>query len=203
MKKLLLSLFCLCLLIPSASRAEEQTTDQMVKGKLDKTTKFSIYTDKQLDEALGVSDRCKASGYTNTHYDCDCLGLTYLELRRTKGDDVSHYTLQDEAKRKCPNSAAMAGKIYSECVGWAPRQRGEDYEEFCACYGSNYAKIYAKNPSENLIVSEAQMTVAMEKCDVNSVNRRAQDRDAFVNKLKENKTYERLFPGAKPDGNLN
>ena len=92
----------------------------------------------------------------------------------------------------------MAGKIYSECLGWAALQRGEDYKEFCSCYGTKFAQIYGRNPSENLIVVEAQMTVAMSECNVNSVNERLQARDSFVKKLKESGAYYQLFPGALP-----
>jgi hypothetical protein len=192
--------FVICLFIVCISTtpfAAENSSGNLYKGQIGSDKKQPPYTNQQLDEALKVSDSCKAYSYTSLHYDCDCVGMTYLELRRKKGSNASAYWLQDAAQRKCPNAPAMAGKIYSECLGWAPFQRGEDYEEFCGCYGSTYAKIYSKNPSENLLVSESQMTEAMKECNVNSVNVREQERDAFVKQLKEKGTYKKLFPSAE------
>ena len=195
MKQLVLFICLLVFLTPFAYAAEAP----QIRGQIGQGKKLPIYTDKELDEALQISDDCKAYGRTNVRYDCDCVGMTFLDLRRVKGEKADSYWLREEARRKCPNAPAMAGKIYSECIQWAPSQRGEDYESFCACYGSNFAKIYSQNPTDNIVVGEAQTIQAMSKCNVNSVNVRAQERDAFVEKLKENKVYDKLFPGAKDD----
>lgn len=189
-------LICLFVFLTSfASFAEEP----QVRGQIGKGTRLPLYSDKDLEEALKITDDCKAYDWTNIRYECDCVGMTFLELRRQQGEKADSYWLREKARRKCPNAPAMAGKIYSECLQWAPAQRGEDYEEFCACYGSTFAKIYSKNPTDNLVVTEAQTIKAMESCNVNAVNVRAQERDAFVRKLKEDKVYDKLFPGAKDD----
>lgn len=191
---LMLCLFVL--LIPLASHAE----DNLPRGQVvDKEKSLPNYTNAELEEALKVSDDCKAYDYTNERYDCDCVGMTYLTLRRQQGQKAQSFTLSDAARRKCANGPSMAGKVYSQCMQWAPARRGDDYQEFCACYGSTFAKAFVKNPSDNLVVSEAQTVQAMESCNVNAVNVRNQDRDAFVQKLKDNKTYDQLFPGAKDD----
>ena len=199
MKRLVI-LFCLFIFLsPLASLAEEPQTPSQVRGQIGKGTRLPLYSDKDLDEALKISDDCKAYDRTNTRYDCDCVGMTYLDLRRQQGEKGDSYWMRETARRKCPNAPAMAGKVYSQCIQWAPSQRGEDYDAFCACYGSTFAKIYSKNPSDNLVVAEAQNIKAMESCNVNAVNVRAQDRDAFVNTLKQNNLYDKLFPGAKDD----
>ena len=195
MKQFILCIFLLVLLAPVASFAD----NELVRGQVGQQKKIKIYTDEQLDEALTVSDECKAYDLSNTRYDCDCVGMTFLELRRTRGDKAPAYWLRDTARRKCPNAPAMAGKVYTECTSWAPSKRGEDYDAFCKCYGSTFAKIFSKNPTDNLIVTEAQTVSAMQSCNVNAVNVKAQDRDAFVAKLKESKVYDKLFPGAKED----
>jgi len=198
MKRYALFIFLCFIFTVSASFAE----DGIVKGKFSLDEKLRPYSDAELDEAIGVSDDCKAVTYTNTRYDCDCLGMTFLKMRRKKGNEESSFWITEAAKKKCPNAPAMAGKIYSECLSWAPRQRGEDYQEFCSCYGSTFAKIFSKNPTEVIDVNEAQMTKAMMDCNVNSVNKQAQDRDSFVKKLKENNVYDLLFPGAKNETNV-
>ena len=183
------------LLMPSVSFAEEQ----MVRGQLEQTKKLPAYTDKELEEALKISDDCKAYDRTNTRYDCDCVGMKFLDLRRQQGEKASFYWLREPPRRKCPNAPAMAGKVYTECLQWAPAQRGDDYQEFCACYGSSFAKIFSKNPTDDVTISNIQTVQAMKSCNVNAVNVRLQDRDAFVDKLKQSNLYDKLFPGAKND----
>lgn len=180
---------------PSVSFAEEM----VVRGQIGSEKRLPIFTDEELEEALKVSDDCKAYDRTNTRYDCDCVGMKFLDLRRQQGEKASYYWLRDAARRKCPNAPAMAGKVYNECLQWAPAQRGEDYQEFCACYGSSFAKIFSKNPTDDVTISNNQTVQAMKSCNVNAVNVKTQDRDAFVNKLKESNLYDKLFPGAQDD----
>ena len=81
------------LLMPSVSFAEEQ----MVRGQLEQTKKLPAYTDKELEEALKISDDCKAYDRTNTRYDCDCVGMKFLDLRRQQGEKASFYWLRETA----------------------------------------------------------------------------------------------------------
>ena len=194
MKSLLLMLGLIFLLTPVVSSAAEAP----VRGKISEGKRLPIYTDDELEEALKASDACSASGYDNLHYDCSCVGRTFLELRRKKGESASRFWLNYEAQRKCPNAPAIAGETYTDCLRWAPQRRGEDYDEFCACYGSNYAKLFTQNPSDSLLVAEAQKTKAMEGCNVNAPNVIQQERETFVRTLKEKGTYEKLFPSAAP-----
>jgi hypothetical protein len=194
--KCLIPLLTLFLLLYSPASF---ATENAAKGSVGVGETTLPLTNEMLAEALELSDACKANKNSNTYYECDCVGFTFLELRRKKGTDEPAYWLHQDALRKCPNRPAVAGKIYTECLGWAAIQRGEDYKEFCACYGSNFSKIYGQNPSDNLLVIEAQMTVAMKKCNPNAENERLKDRDTFVKQLKENGTYDDLFPGAKKD----
>ena len=195
MRQLALYIALFTLFIPSVSFAEEP----LVRGQLEQSKKLPIYTDKELEEALQISDECKTYDRTNTRYDCDCVGMKFLDLRRQQGEKASSYWLRDTARRKCPNAPAMAGKVYTECLQWAPAQRGDDYQAFCACYGSSFAKIFSKNPTDDIVISNIQTEQAMRSCNVNAVNVKIQDRDAFVEKLKESNLYDKLFPGAKDD----
>ncbi len=192
MARIIFSYILLIFFIASPAFSQEN----IAKGSLNKSEKLLPLTNDFLEEALGVSDECKAYDFTNTRYDCDCVGMTFLDLRRKKGLNQSRFWLREDAQRKCPNAPAMAGRIYQSCIQWAPMQRGEDYQEFCSCYGSSYAKIYQKNPSENLYIVESQMIKALTSCDVNAVNRKAQDRDLFIKQLKQTGQYDLLFPNA-------
>lgn len=192
------SLFALVLLI-TFMYIPTSSADYVVRGQVGKNEKLIPYTDEQLDEALQVSDECSAYNYTKTHYDCDCVGITFLKLRQKKGDKEDTFSLREEAQKKCPNGPNMAGDMYDQCMGWAKYTRPSDYKAFCRCYSSAFANRFVKNPSENLDVIEAHMVTAMTSCHVNAENERVQDRAAFIKKLKENGTYDRLFPGALPD----
>lgn len=175
--------------------------DLSSRGSLDfSEKKLPPATTRQFEEALAISDSCKAYTYTNKHYDCDCVGMKFLDMRREKGDDASAYWLREDAQKACPNKPAMAGEMYQRCLLWNIGQRGNDADSFCSCYGSEFAKVYGRNPSENQLVIEAQMVTALKKCDVGSINRRKQDAQALVKQLKEKGMYDQLFPAA-PDEN--
>lgn len=195
MKCFIYMVFTFLLIYTSLSFASED----LAKGSIGVGDKVLPMTNEILAEALELSDDCKANINTNTYYECDCVGLTFLELRRKRGMKESGFWLREEALRKCPNRPAIAGKMYNECVGWAAIQRGEDYESFCACYGSNYSKIFGQNPTDNILVIEAQMITAMKRCEPNRENERIKNREDFIKQLKDNGTYDALFPGARKD----
>lgn len=199
MKSLLcLFLLAICLSFSVPAIAE----DASVRGVIGKEKKIAPATPEQMEEAFKVSDECKAYDYTNTHYDCDCIGMTFLELRRKAGNAVQAFQLKETAKKKCPNAPQMAGMIYTRCLAWAPSRLGEDYNAFCGCYGSEFAKIYAKNPSENQLVREYQMTRALTACNIGQVNQRKQDAQKMVRKLKQDGIYDELLPGAALSNDL-
>ena len=176
------SLLCLFLMLIFSFPASSLADDNSVRGAIGTEKKIKPATGEQLEEAFQVSDECKSYPYTNTRYDCDCLGMTFLELRRQEGDGASAFMLTEQAKKKCPNTTEVAGMIYTSCLEWAPAERGEGYKEFCSCYGSEYAKIYAKAPSENQLVREYQMTRALSKCNVGSVDIARQERYKIIKK---------------------
>lgn len=193
--KPLLCLFLLLTLLSVPAWAD----DSVIKGTIGKPTQPPSYTTRQFEEALKVSDDCKLYSYTNTHYDCDCVGMTFLELRRKEGGAAQLYQLREKAQSSCPNTPAVAGKTYTQCLQWAPSVHGEDYQEFCACYSSTFAKLYGKNPSEDQYITEAQMISALSACDVNAPNKASIDRESMMKQLKNNGTYYTLFPSAKTE----
>jgi|GEM_PF-2942063 len=193
MKISALVFFIILSIISSSGFAE---TANFFKGQVGQQKPLPDFTDQQLEEALRISDDCKADTIMSTRYECDCVGMTYLELRRKRGDNAQSYWLREDANQKCPNRIAMAGKMYTDCKQKSVTTRVEDYEEFCTCYGTKFANYFGKNPTSNLNVFEGNMIRSMVECNVNSVNQRSQEREMFVDRLKERGIYDKLFPGA-------
>lgn len=195
-------LLCLFLLLvsffPSPSYSDDSENDVTLEtlGIVKSTSGPPKITDEQIEESFQVADKCKVYNYTNDHYDCDCVGMNFLKLRQRAGDEVPAAELVSKAQMKCPNTPAMAGMIYKRCLTWAPMERGEDYEEFCSCYGSDFARIYSRYPSDDQLIREYQMTRALSNCNVNSVNQVKQDLQKMVKKLRSDKIYDELMPGA-------
>lgn len=193
--KPLLCLFCLFFLLGTFP---VHATDIPKSNLLtfDKAKKLPPITPEQLDEAFAITDQCKAYTYTNTLYNCDCMGLKFLNLRRSKGDAADAFWLKETAKKFCANKTEIAGSFYTRCMTWAPESRGEDAESFCACYATNFSKIFAKAPSENQLIREAQMTKAMSMCDPSAPDKRNKEMRAMIDDIKRKGQYEKLFPGA-------
>ncbi len=190
------SLLCLFLIFIFSFSSPVSADDSSVRGRVAQEKSIPDATPEQLEEAFQVSDECKAYSYTKIHYDCDCMGMRFLELRRKAGDGVQAYGLKEGAKKKCANAPEMAGTIYTRCLAWAPSELGEDYDSFCACYGSEFAKLYAQAPSENQLVREYQMTKALTACHIGKFNQQKQETQKMVRKLKQSGVYDDLLPGA-------
>ena len=192
--------FCVCLLFLASSPASADTKAAPPKGALEKSKKLAPFTDEQLREALSVSDQCKANGFSTLHYDCDCVGMKFLALRQKKGDSPQTFAIRKEAEKLCPNTPAMAGEAYTQCLNWAPKIQGENYQSFCACYGSEYAKLYGRTPTDSPPALQNLMTKALITCDANRPNREKEERKSMIDQMKKDGRYYKLFPSApRPD----
>lgn len=168
------------------------------RGVLDfnKEKRLPVATPEQVDEALAVSQDCARHSRSSTYFDCDCVGMKFLELRRAAGDKAHAPFLLIEAEKSCPNMAGIAGQTYERCLAWGPQEIGYNYKEFCSCFGSEYGRIYGKNPTSNLMHREAQMTDAMTKCKYGDIKRQADNYDSWIEQLKQKGLYKSLFPGS-------
>ncbi|MFA7276238.1 MAG: hypothetical protein WC043_05495 [Pseudobdellovibrionaceae bacterium] len=166
---------------------------------LEKDKPLPPATGEQLEEALKATEECKASKTSRTYYDCDCYGLKYLDLLQREGDKTSKEGLKITAKRACPNSADVAGTYYQRCLGWAPQERGADYEEFCTCYANEFARNHEKNPNDSYKVREYQLVQSLLACNVGSMSKERLEKKTLVERFKKSGLYEFLFPGAIDD----
>jgi len=166
------------------------------RGYLPDFSELPDPTPEQIDEALTVTLNCKKNVDTNTFYDCDCLGMKFLEQRQLKGDNVAQTLLQIEAQKYCPNSAGVAGTSQAQCEGWAKSARPYDYAPFCECYANEFANMFSSNTTQNVYVLEKQMTNAYKKCDGGKYLNERIAKKTMIQKLKDSKVYQLLFPGA-------
>ncbi|MDY0029311.1 MAG: hypothetical protein RBR86_05135 [Pseudobdellovibrionaceae bacterium] len=166
------------------------------RGYLPDFSELPDPTPEQIDEALTMSLNCKKSPDVYTFYDCDCVGMKFLEQRQLKGDAPPQTLLLIEAQKYCPNSAGVAGTSQAQCEGWAKNARPYDYEPFCECYANEFANMFASNTTGNVYVLEKQMTNAYKKCDGGKYLNERIAKKSMIQKFKDSQVYQLLFPGA-------
>ncbi|HNS45098.1 MAG TPA: hypothetical protein PKH37_07725, partial [Alphaproteobacteria bacterium] len=103
----------LAILFCAPAFAEDAPRGVLPSGKTDDVLKDA--KPEQIEEALRISAQCRDTDYLRTYYDCDCLGMKFLELRKERGDVVSETILLIEAERSCPNSVDVAGRTFDQC----------------------------------------------------------------------------------------
>jgi len=171
--------------------------DLPTRGNLPKNGKVDIFksTPEHIEEALQLTTQCKGAEYLSTYYDCDCLGMKFLELRQQRGDETPQPLLITEAQKSCPNAPEAAGETYDQCLVWAQAMRPRDYKDFCACFASEFGKLYEKKPVDSQIIREAQLTKAYSTCDKGKLLNERIERDSILKRIKEKGLYGVLFPG--------
>ncbi len=157
-------------------------------------------TAEQLAEANSVFKACSQSENQSHYFDCECLSLTFLQLRlkdiELKGESLGHFVLMDEARKACVNTAGLAGKTYNECRTWAVGVR-QDAEQFCSCYANTYAKTYAGSPTSNIKINERIMANSLQQCGAANASQLRVEQEREIVKMQENGTYQKLFPGSE------
>ncbi|MBL8639564.1 MAG: hypothetical protein JNK24_04325 [Alphaproteobacteria bacterium] len=179
------------------SRAGPHMTENSMlpKGVLPQAKKPKLNLE-QIDEALDVTKQCYASDYMNNHYECDCLGMKFLEYRQEEAQTYRTILLS-RAQQKCPNTAGVAGVVYGQCQGWAQTSRPYDYKDFCACVANHYAKLYEFHTSDHPWVREGQLTKAYVECDQGKMLQERLQQEQKIKEAQEHGDYYKLFPGAE------
>lgn len=190
----------LLLALPVSAMAQDAASLVTPRGVLtDKKTSIDGATLEQIDQALNVTFDCKKSSFSSKYYDCDCMGMKFLEFRVNEFASSSDFSLLMKAQRACPNATDVAGATYLQCTTWAPVSRPYDYKEFCTCFASEVAKQFEKNTSLNEYVREDQMTQAHITCDGGRKFKERIDKQNFIARMKETGLYQLLFPGGGED----
>lgn len=167
---------------------------QVYKDFPDPATKRIEPTQAQIDEAFSVGNSCKSYDTVRDYYDCECLSANFLELR-TRNPDAKQDNLITSARKRCANTAGIAGDSYNRCLSWATTTR-DDYERYCTCYANTFARTFAKGPTDSIRGREMQMTYALNQCSTGTEIQQELARQRAVEQLKNQGAYDRLFPGA-------
>ncbi len=199
-----LALFSLLLMVWATPIVAQADNPQAPRGLLTpskKTDAFLTATPEQLEEALQVTQVCKQADFSSTFFDCDCVGMKFLENRQIMGDKTDAVQILALSRKSCPNAAGLAGSTETQCQTWAAPMRPRDFKPFCACFANRLGRTYEHNPSMNEMVREAQMTEAFRYCDGGAFGQSRIDRDNTIRDLIKNGLYEKLFPSAAKDKN--
>jgi hypothetical protein len=157
-------------------------------------------TAEQLAEANAIFKDCSNSENQSHYLDCECLSLTFLQLRikdvEEHGKPTGQFLLMEEARKSCVNTTGLAGKTYNECRTWAVGAR-PDAEEFCSCYANTYAKTYAGAPTSNIKINERMMITSLQACGSSKASQLRVEQERAMLKMQEDGSYQKLFPGAE------
>ncbi|HOO51424.1 MAG TPA: hypothetical protein PLK94_09080 [Alphaproteobacteria bacterium] len=189
-----LCLFLIVFFLPFSALAADEL---FPRGYLPNYSELPDPTPEQIDEALVVSLNCKSAVQNSTSYDCDCVGMKYLELRQRRGEKENPTLLLMAAQRSCPNPAGIAGANYEICESWAKSAHPYDYKEFCECFANEYASIHSSNVTYNELVLEKQRIESYKSCGTGRYFDERIAKKTMIDKLRDSKVFGILFPGAK------
>lgn len=197
----LLSLLLLVWAAPVVAHADDTPAPRGMLAPSKQQDAVLGATLEQLDEALQVTQDCKQGSFSTTFFDCDCVGMKFLENRQKMGDKADAVQILIASRKSCPNAAGLAGSSEAQCQTWAAPMRPRDFKPFCACFANRLGRTYEKNPSMNEMVREAQMTEAFSFCDRGVFGQDRINRDSTIRDLIKKGIYEKLFPSAAKEEN--
>lgn len=153
-------------------------------------------TEAEIKEGLEIYNACTRNQVLRTTFNCECVAVDFLESRIVRGAQADQRTLSIQSRKNCVDTAQVAGTYYKRCLDWAVSLRN-DYEQFCSCYGNEYALTFAKDPLRPNAGRENLMTQAMNSCNSMSSVRSRMAQSKLIEDLKTRGVYKRLFPGAE------
>lgn len=108
---------------------------------------YSEIPEEAIVEAEAFQKACVADVNLSTYYECDCWAMRFLEARLVRGPDIQQDIIMMDIGSECPNTAAIAGSAYKNCIAqgidFFPKK--QDPEEYCSCVGNSYAKLFERS----------------------------------------------------------
>ncbi|MCB1531898.1 MAG: hypothetical protein KDJ35_03410 [Alphaproteobacteria bacterium] len=155
---LLISLTCLGARIAPAQDAGELLLDAPVSQQSTAENEEEDIPDEYFDEAIGFLEQCQAKPQLQSHYDCECLSSSLLDLRIKTGPDVNTSSLLLQLDGKCKSAVNLAGAEYEQCMtSYYAQPKGVPAEKYCSCFANTYAKMFERSPAK----PSAKLSVAL------------------------------------------
>ena len=100
-----------------------------------------------LEEVEAFYNKCQSDSRFYQFYNCQCLSVKYLDERIKSGPRRVQNSIVLALQRECKDGAYAAGVEYERCMKNRTLlfARGKTPEEYCACFGNQYAKLYEEN----------------------------------------------------------
>lgn len=189
------------LALPGAAGAQESTRPQpgtispeleaRARGEGDKQNKNEFYKPtpnlgyvfEQLprdmqDELLAEMDQihgiCAANKSYSAYYDCDCIGVKFLDRRLMRGPQIGSTNLMFDVSKECVNSTSIAGHEFQRCLQrmhYLGDKMKERIYEMCECASNKYALAYAETPAMSIRYQMRMIVGAQRQCGYDSIVR--------------------------------
>jgi hypothetical protein len=147
-KNILVFLFVL-FMIPAFAEAQDAPAAPPVLAPPTAVVPSSPYKDvpdEYLQEAEKVYQNCSASSKLNFYYNCECMGVSYLDKRIAAGPMQTPSAIMLSLSRECQDATNAAGYQYTQCLqsaNLAPdKPDSMSLEKYCTCVANTYAKLF-------------------------------------------------------------
>lgn len=132
---------------------------------------FADVPDEYLQEALEYSTFCEANDLMRQYYDCECLGMRFLDERTELGPTVARDTIRFSLSNECRDATEASGMAYTACMKTTSTMSpGTDPEKYCECVGNTYSKLIdQKRPaidSRSIVHFSSQARIICEDPDL-------------------------------------
>lgn len=128
--------------------------------------RYALVPQYVLDDAQDFFRYCEQSPSLKTHYQCTCWAKRYLDTSIELGPGYKRADVIKVINNDCLDIPRMAGIYYSQCLKQSlVEPQGQSMEDYCACYGNEYAKNIQKGTLHmgSQKISAAQ-SLAMDAC---------------------------------------
>lgn len=130
--------------------------------------------DELLKEMDQVHLNCSRNELFSAYQDCDCMATKYLDARLLGGPELNMVDLMNDIGKECPNTPAIAGKMFDEC-NMLPNVYAltdKEREEFCTCFANKVANDYTRRPINSYHYHISLRRGAMKSCGWANVMKR-------------------------------
>lgn len=128
--------------------------------------RYALVPQSVLDDAQDFFRYCEQAPSLKNHYQCTCWAKEYLDAAIDIGPDYRRDDVIKVINNMCLDIPRMAGITFLQCSKQSlSRPEGKTMEEYCECYGNEYATLIAEGalPMSSRKISAAR-SLAIKAC---------------------------------------